>query len=302
MNWTMAHRIAGIAAAQAHRDLGIDRTEYVPVHRALQAAELIGMAQPMPRLFGVYYSPADNGPAILLNATLDVITQRHTAAHELGHHRLNHRTAADNELNPALRWGNGDWPDEEKTAEAFAAWFLMPRPAVLASLERIAQGPPQSPEHVYRVARDLGTSYAGTLRHLVHLRQLDNRLATQWSKIAPAALKHSLSGGSLLDADAHVHAVTAATHQRRIHVDVGDVLVLHLPGAAFGDVPKGLVHLPDTQTSGHEPALSHSTTAVTDEFETPARLLVEVDGQPEPLQLTIVREAPRAGLDEVWPA
>ncbi|MET9914068.1 hypothetical protein ABZZ74_46385 [Streptomyces sp. NPDC006476] len=58
---------------------------------------------------------------MLLNANLNIVTQRHTAAHELGHHVLHHRTAADDDLSPALRWGNGSWPDEEKTAEAFAA-------------------------------------------------------------------------------------------------------------------------------------------------------------------------------------
>ncbi|MFD0394650.1 ImmA/IrrE family metallo-endopeptidase [Streptomyces nogalater] len=77
---------------------------------------------------------------MLLNASLNAVTQRHTAAHELGHHRLGHRTAADEEMDPALRWGDGSWPEEEKTAEAFAAWFLMPLPAVRAALGRVCGG------------------------------------------------------------------------------------------------------------------------------------------------------------------
>ncbi|MDH6565005.1 Zn-dependent peptidase ImmA (M78 family) [Streptomyces sp. SAI-117] len=297
MNWGVAHRIAGIAAAQAHRDLGIDRSCYVPVHQAVKTAGLVGMAQPMPRLFGVYFSPADRGPAVLLNANLNIVTQRHTAAHELGHHVLHHRTAADDDLSPALRWGNGSWPDEEKTAEAFAAWFLMPRPAVLAGLDRICQGQSASPEDVYRLARELGTSYAGTVRHLQNLRLLDADRARQWAKISPAALRSSLAGGAALPADAQVHVVTAASHLQRVHADAGDVLIARGAGAAFVSLPKGLARWTDTPP----PAEPAAAAVVTDELSDPAVLEVSAAGWKEPVQLTVVRDAPRAGVHDVWP-
>ncbi|MER5227311.1 ImmA/IrrE family metallo-endopeptidase [Streptomyces flaveus] len=291
MNWAVAHRIAGIAAAQAHRDLGIDRTRYVPVHQALKRAEVVGMAQPMPRLFGVYLSPADNGPAVLLNANLNIVTQRHTAAHELGHHQLRHRTAADDDLSPALRWGNGSWPDEEKTAEAFAAWFLMPRPAVLAGLDRICRGQPTSPEHVYRLARELGTSYAGTVRHLQNLRLLDADRARQWAKISLAALRSSLAGGAALSAETQVHVVTTSSHRQQIHADVGDVLIVRSAGAAFVSLPKGLARCTDVEQAA----------VVADELGDPVVLEVSAADWDEPVRLTVVRDAPRTGVHDVWP-
>ncbi|MGI5473339.1 ImmA/IrrE family metallo-endopeptidase [Streptomyces sp. CA-132043] len=304
MNWNVAHRIAGIAANQAHRDLAVDRTGYVHVHRALRTAGLIGMAQPMPRLFGVYFSVHDNGPAVLLNADLDVITQRHTAAHELGHHRLGHRSAYDQEMDPALRWGNGSWPEEEKVAEAFAAWFLMPRPAVLAALERVAGGPPRSPEHAYLVARALGTSYAGTVRHLVRLSQLDAGRAERWLKIAPAEVKRALAQGAAVPARSHVHVLTTALHGRCLHVDVGDVLVLQSAGNSFGSLPTGLVPRPDAAAGDAEAGAAPEHCAaldVTAELGSPARLVIDVAGHDTPLVLTIRREVPRTGLDDVWP-
>ncbi|MET7297276.1 ImmA/IrrE family metallo-endopeptidase [Streptomyces griseoloalbus] len=294
MNWAVAHRIAGIAAAQAHRDLGIDRTRYVPVHQALKRADLVGMAQPMPRLFGVYLSPADKGPAVLLNANLNIITQRHTAAHELGHHQLRHRSAADDDLSPALRWGNGSWPDEEKTAEAFAAWFLMPRPAVLAGLDRICQGQPTSPEHVYRLARELGTSYTGTVRQMQNLRLLEADRARQWAKISPAALRSSLVGGAALPADAHVHVVTAASHLQQVHAGVGDVLIVQEDKASWISLPKGLVRWTD---AGQEA----EAVVMTDEFGRSAVLEVSASCLDEPVQLTVMRDSPRAGVHDVWP-
>jgi Zn-dependent peptidase ImmA (M78 family) len=296
VNWAVAHRIAGIAAAQAHRDLGIDRTRYVPVHQALKRADLVGMAQPMPRLFGVYLSPADKGPAVLLNANLNIVTQRHTAAHELGHHQLRHRSAADDDLSPALRWGNGSWPDEEKTAEAFAAWFLMPRPAVLAGLDRICQGQPTSPEHVYQLARELGTSYTGTVRQMQNLRLLGADRARQWAKISPAALRSSLAGGTSLPADAHVHVVTAASHLQQVHADVGDVLIVQEKEASLISLPKGLV-----RWTGAGQAAEVEAVVMTDGFCGSAVLEVSAPGLDEPMQLTVVRDSPRAGVHDVWP-
>lgn len=297
MNWNLAHRIAGIAANQAHRDLGVDRTAYVPVHRSLTAAHVIGMAQPMPRLFGVYRSVHDDGPAILLNSRLDIITQRHTAAHELGHHRLGHHSMYDKEIDPALRWGNGSWPDEEKTAEAFAAWYLMPRPAVLAALQHIAQGRPRSPEDAYLVARALGTSYAGTVRHLVRLSQLEASRAEQWLRSPPSAIKSSLLRGRSVAAGAHVHAIDAALHGRRVHADVGDVLVLRLPRSCFSVLPKGIE--PWSAPDGHAGQLEAVT--ITDELASPGPVDIEVGRHEEVLRLTVVRESPRSGLDEAWP-
>ncbi|MBT1101803.1 ImmA/IrrE family metallo-endopeptidase [Streptomyces sp. Tu10] len=294
MNWAVAHRIAGIAAIQAHRDLGIDRNRYVPVHQALRTASLTGMAQPMPRLFGVYFSPADNGPAVLLNAGLNIVTQRHTAAHELGHHRLRHHTAADDDINPALRWGNGAWPEEEKTAEAFAAWFLMPRPAVLTALEWICQGRPDSPVHVYRLARVLGTSYAGTVRHLQHLRLLDATRARAWAKGSPADLRSYLTQGAALPPHAHVHVLTARTREQHVHADVGDLLVLDDAEGRLIGLPKGLALWPGVNGS-------LSAVKVTEELEGVRTLQFSCARSQEVTEVSVHRESPRLGIDEVWP-
>lgn len=306
MNWDVAHRIASIAATQAHRDLAVGTEDYVHVHAALRTAGLIGMAQPMPRLFGIYMDESDGGPAVLLNAGLDVITQRHTAAHELGHHRLGHRSAADDDLDPSVRWGDRSWPDHEKVAEAFAAWFLMPRRAVLQAVKRITgSGGPRCPEHAYLVARALGTSYAGTVRHLARLRLLTREQTDRWHGIAPAALKSSLCGGRIVPGGSQVHSVGLSCHGRRAHVDTGDLLVLQVPGAHFGPPPPGLIpwipKVPEDRR-GTDLAVLPQILQVTEHLDSSVPVSVNIPDSVDPLGLTVTRQSPRTGLDDVWPA
>jgi len=49
VRWDVAHRVASIAAVHAHRDYGIDRSGYVDVFTAIEAAGIDCMAQALPR-------------------------------------------------------------------------------------------------------------------------------------------------------------------------------------------------------------------------------------------------------------
>ncbi|MFI7126846.1 ImmA/IrrE family metallo-endopeptidase [Nonomuraea sp. NPDC050153] len=301
MNWNIAHRIASIAAVQAHRDLGVDRHEYVDVYAALREAGVIGMARRMPRLFGMYASPQDDGPAVLLNASLDIIAQRHTAAHELGHHRLRHGTAYDKELDRSSHWGDGTWPDEEKLAEAFAAWFLMPPPALHSALGRIGVGRPRQPEHAYQVARWLGTSYAGTVHHLHRLRLLTREQKALWLKMKPAAIKATLADGAV-PSKAHVHVIDTAAHNTTVRVDVGDLVVLRIPGARFDTLPEAL--LPTNISEGQlfwDETAPAAAAEVTDALRDTAVVIAHVPGADDVLQFTVARQSPRVGEQRLWP-
>ncbi|MBN6050747.1 ImmA/IrrE family metallo-endopeptidase, partial [Nonomuraea sp. RK-328] len=302
MNWNIAHRIASIAAVQAHRDLGVDRDEYIDVYAALGEAGVIGMARRLPRLFGMYASPQDEGPAVLLNANLDIVAQRHTAAHELGHHRLQHGTAYDNELDRTARWGDGTWPDEEKLAEAFAAWFLMPPPAVLSTLKKIGVSRPRVPEHAYQMARWLGTSYAGTVHHLHRLRLLSQEQKARWLKIKPATIKATLAERAV-GGDVHVHVINTTAHGMTLRVDVGDLIVLRAADAHYELLPDAL-HSTDGLVGqlfwddGAPPAAAE----VTDALKGTAVVAVRVPGAIDLLQFTVERQSPRVGDCRLWPS
>jgi Zn-dependent peptidase ImmA (M78 family) len=301
VNWDVAHQVAAIAAVKAHRDLGVDREEYVDVYAALRAAGVFAMARPMPRLFGMYASPRDDGPAVLLNTRLDVVAQRHTAAHELGHHRQGHGSALDEELDRTVGWGDGSWPDEEKVAEAFAAWFLMPPPAVHAALRRVGTGRPQVPGHAYQVARWLGASYAGTVNHLHRLRLISRECRAEWLRVKPADIKADLVGGPV-PGRAHVHVIGAGAHGATVRADAGDLIVLTGAGAVFESLPGSLV--PQGGLSG-QLALGQDTAAgraaeVTDCAAGTFPVTAVLPGAAA-LEFRVQRQGSRAGVQDLWP-
>lgn len=303
MNWDVAHQVAAITAVQAHRDLGVDRSGYVEVYAALRQAGVLAMARPMPKLFGMYVAPRDNGPAVLLNTRLDVIAQRHTAAHELGHHCQGHGSALDEELDRTVGWGDGSWPDEEKVAEAFGAWFLMPPPAVHGALRRIGVDRPLVPGHAYQVARWLGTSYAGTVNHLYRLRLLTRGRRADWLRVKPSDLKAELAGAAV-PGTSHVHVVGAGAHGATVRADAGDLIVLAGAGARFESLPPPLV--PGGPSSGQlalgQDDLVCAAAEVTDAVTGTAAVTASVPGSGALVEFWVQRQAPRSGVQDVWPA
>jgi Zn-dependent peptidase ImmA (M78 family) len=240
MNWQTANATAMLRAPQVHRDLGIDRTGYVDVFAALLAAGVDCLARPMPKLFGFYFGPDDSGPGVLLNASLDEIGLRHTAAHELGHHVFNHGSRADTDLDIAGLQPQRVWTAVEKQAESFAAWFLMPPPAVDAALRRIGIEQVQQPEQAYEVARWLGTYYAGTVRHLHRLKKIDAKAAASWPRIPPQRLRARLHRPTLEKPTSQLFLVRPSAQCGTLHVAAGDLLLLPLR-ARVTHLPDGLV-------------------------------------------------------------
>ncbi|MFD3580802.1 ImmA/IrrE family metallo-endopeptidase [Streptomyces sp. NPDC058644] len=243
MSWNTAHGAAMIAAAQAHEALGIAVDDYIDVFGALGHAHVEVIGRELGGLLGLYVDSSQGGPACLVNTGLEEVSMRHTAAHELGHHRLGHGTSIDHQEQSSGRWGEG-WPQHEREAEAFASWFLMPRPAARTALARCGLLRPGSPLDAYRMARWLGTPYATTVRHLVRLKMIARSTETIWLKHSPAGLKAELADGLPLAPKGHVHMLTPAAHEATAHVAAGDLLRLAVPGARYDHLPAGVSSIP----------------------------------------------------------
>lgn len=251
LTWQQANQLAHVAAARAHAALSVDLTRSrVDVVAAIGEAEIDLLWRPMPRVFGIYFNEPDANIGILVNSSLHIGARRHTAAHELGHHWLEHTTSVDD--GSTIDLGDDDpseatvdflpsarsrrWTDQEKTAEAFAVWFLMPRRVVQNALTALELERPRNPVDVYRLATILGTSHATTLRHLPSLRIATVKDTERWAKVAPGRIKVRLDRGTPPPATRRRDVVILdhAVGDLGIHVETGDRVVI--PGVNVVDV------------------------------------------------------------------
>ncbi|MEU9064571.1 ImmA/IrrE family metallo-endopeptidase [Streptomyces sp. NPDC048430] len=304
MSWNTAHGAAMIAAAQAHEALACEVDDHVDVFGALHRAGVEVVGQKLGSLLGLYIDASQGGlPGCLVNTGLEEVAMRHTAAHELGHHRMGHGTSIDHQEQASGRWGEG-WPQHEREAEAFASWFLMPRPAARTALTRCGLQRPESPLDAYRMARWLGTPYATTVRHLVRLKMIDRSTETLWLKHSPGSLKAELAGPLPLGPQAHVHMLTPTAHDTIVHVSSGDCLLLAVPGTCFDQLPAGVSPTPadlDGQMSLLETTAAAPTRAawVKETLDADATVTAEAGGSE--LFRVVLRPAPRReGPDHFW--
>jgi Zn-dependent peptidase ImmA (M78 family) len=256
--WAEASGLGMLAAAQAHGDYGIDTATWpVSIYDAIYTAGVVTMWQQMPRQFGAYLNDRGSRPGILINNGLPYAAQRQTAGHELGHHWWKHGTREDGNLDPP-----GDrrpsWPPEEKLAESFAAWFLMPRKAAMAALDRLAIKELRSPADAYQLSLLLGVPYRAMVRHLPNIRLVTAARAAEWIRVPPNVIKGRLD-----------QAADVPTSRRP------DLWVL---GPRF-DGAQLTVHPGDriviTSTSGRRPSVT-STVGLTDVPVKPASHITEV--------------------------
>lgn len=232
MAWSTAHRVAHIAAVQAHHELLASPARFpVQVEAAIGRAGVPLMWQPMDQLFGTYLRVGDSH-GILVNERLTRAGRRHTAAHELGHHRFGHRLdpavpcAVDTADGPPLA---RRWTPDEQAAEAFADWFLMPLKAVRAALDNLGMDRPDGPADVYQLSLLLGASYRAAVRHCGSLRLVDDRDGQAWAKTSPGVLKQRLLDQRLpstRDVDVWVVPQPRVGHSTIRNVSPGDLVVL----------------------------------------------------------------------------
>jgi Zn-dependent peptidase ImmA (M78 family)/predicted secreted protein len=260
-NWAQANRSAVAMASEIHGDLEIDLDQPIDVFGAIQKLSIVLAFRPLGKVSGVYV-PGKPSSGILLHEGHPRTRQRYSAGHELGHHAFGHAAEIDLEPEEGLqRAVNEQWPSHEKEAEAFAAWFLMPRRLLRSGLEHLGIGDPTNPYDVYALSLWLGTSYTATARQLAVTRLVDQRRATEWSSIPPANLKKALAGEMAPnDLRNDVWWLDARHHMQPVDARPGDRLVLTLPEIPssgfswrFTSMPEQMRLLSDSYSDHWEP-------------------------------------------------
>lgn len=293
MNAREVHLAASVAAAETRERLEIDTRARVDVFEAIVRCGLKLMFQPLGGFAGFYQPPdREAGGGVLVNSLHPLALQRYSAAHELGHHVFEHGRWVTLEAEPLGREDRRS--DEERVAEAFAAWFLMAPEAFAAAATQVGAGAgPSEPAEAYAIALRLGVSYRAICTHLVALGRVPAARADRWAKLAPKALKQALSvdpppGGWRND----VWLLGAADAGSPIVVRSGDRLMVDGPGARALQVPSGLTcgELPARDLLG-VPRLCVDIPA--DRLPGAADLVLERNGEEHHFALVI--ERPRRG-------
>jgi Zn-dependent peptidase ImmA (M78 family) len=180
----------------------------------------------IPSLEGMYLEEAE-AERICVCSHRPVGRQHFTAAHELGHHVLGHGTSFDAVIDE-FGAANDSTPDEV-AADAFARYLLMPPRAVQGAFrQRGFDLDHLEPLDVYRAACWLGVGYSTLLNQMLYsLGLLTPPDYKRLSKISPKNIRAKLAGAV---SDRDVWAVDYPWADRRLHTQLGDIVVGLAPG------------------------------------------------------------------------
>jgi Zn-dependent peptidase ImmA (M78 family) len=182
------------AAHKAHKEFGVDPTSRVDVFGVLRDVGAHVFFRPLRSIYGAYLPTGEMLPGLLINSNLPLSVQRYTAAHELGHLYLGHKTISlEKEVDfvPERRSGIDN---DEIVAETFGAFFLMPKALVMGSMRELGVHRERvKPADAYLMALRMGSSYAATINQMQTLKLLSPAQATELRKHAPKEIKEKLN-------------------------------------------------------------------------------------------------------------
>jgi Zn-dependent peptidase ImmA (M78 family) len=203
-DYAEAVRNGSMAAARLHVQLGTEEQMQrqggsVDIFDAALAVRLPLLLRPLKGLLGAYLS--DPMPGVLVTTARPLSIQRFTAAHELGHFRLQHLPSLDDETilrrmaMPASSGAAAFGPNmQEVEADAFAVAFLMPLWLIHWHCQR--QGWTSrdlaKPAVAYQLSLRLGASYEATTWTLQRYRLISPAVGTVLRQMQPRQIKVDL--------------------------------------------------------------------------------------------------------------
>lgn len=216
---------AASSASRLLTEASVDQTRQVDVFGLIQNLGLWLAFFPLDGLLGAYLPEGTGG--ILVTTERSTPIQRYTAAHELGHWRLDggHDAVLDTESDVLGRTSI----ERETLAQVFAGALLMPPPLVHSILSR-RNAPSLGPLDVYTVAREAGVSYEAAARQLHHLDRLTQGELRKVLRVQPLKVKQSIGAGRRpVVGVADVWPVDMAWHGQQLNVRTDDEIIISLP-------------------------------------------------------------------------
>jgi IrrE N-terminal-like domain len=213
------------SAGRLLTELGVDQREQIDVFKICEDLGLWLAFLPMDNLLGAFIPEGAGG--VLITTQRPIPIQRYTAAHEIGHWRLDHGNALDSEEFVL----GATHVEREQLAQIFAASLLMPPPLILETLKRLGvQGTDIQPRHAYEVAREAGVSYEAAVRQLAHLELITPETASDFRFARPIAIKAEIAFGRRpVSGHADVWPVDEGWDDHVLSVRLEDEVLISLP-------------------------------------------------------------------------
>lgn len=227
---TEAGRLAASAALRLRSKLHLKPWEAVDIFDLVQTLGLELRFIKVSSLEGMYVK--QELPTILVSAERPAGRRRFTCAHELGHHVFGHGSRVDEIFCGGALKGSSSY--EERLADMFAAYLLMPRSAVQkAFATRHLEPMKLSPRDIYAVAGWLGVGYSTLVTHLhVGLKLISASKSEDLLRVQPRAIRQEILGVPT----ANLTIVDKQWIGRSVDLEVGDYVL-----APTGSISEGSI-------------------------------------------------------------
>ena len=246
MNRTQLNVMAMGAAYRAQKEFHVDPTLRVDVFKVLEQAGAYVFFRPLKSMYGAYL-PIRDSVGLLINSNLPLSVQRYTAAHEFGHYYLEHKTLSLEKDLDFVAENRAPVDEDEITAEAFAAFFLMPKPLVVNSIRDLdVKAAEIDSESAYLLALRMGTSYRATINQLHTYKLISKSHALDLKQSVPKEVKLKLNDNEGVGRH-DVWLLNENWHGKHIYPAPADTIRIRLkeiPSSGYtwllGDEPQGM--------------------------------------------------------------
>jgi Zn-dependent peptidase ImmA (M78 family) len=215
----------------------------VDVFQLIESEAIVLCFRKLDKLFGAYMPLEKGKEGVLINSEHPLYTQRYTAAHELGHHVMGHLPSIDTNLlerAPVFddNTNPGGNPLQEKEADSFASFLLMPRWLIIGHLKDLgwSYAHLRSPANIYQLSLRLGVSFSAACWGLFTHQMLDYNTASKYSKITPKEIKRSLISEEILNTNpwGNVWVINQTSSEVRLLGGAEDFFVFEIEEHASG--------------------------------------------------------------------
>lgn len=298
-----------IAAAEAALTLleqqGIDQTQQIDVFDLCERLGLWLAFAPLDNLLGAFIPEGSGG--VLITTQRPLTVQRYTAAHELGHWRLDHGPSTDDH-DQVL---GATHAEREQLAQVFAGNLLLPPPLAFSLLEWIRSGSERllTPRDCYVLAREAGVSYEAAIWQLVNLEVLTVAQAREMFGTRPLSIKTDLAYGRRpVNGWADVWLVDEAWDDEILDLRIEDEAVISLPENRstgyrwmLADDPEPLRALVEPPPTFAEPFRADDIDDARDQFFRRVTSLEPHPAAPPAMMRDLRRRTPSADVDNASP-